>query len=130
MSSESSESSEEVRTVSVTGGEKGAKPERYDLIPVEPLRLLARLYGNGAVKYAPHNWRRGYEWSKSYAALQRHANQFWGGQDVDPEMGLPHLVAVAWHALALVEFASTHPEFDDRFPSKITYTSEESNDVG
>lgn len=41
----------EVRVRSDSGGEKGRKPERYDLIPVEPLAEVARLYGAGAEKY-------------------------------------------------------------------------------
>ena len=105
----------EVRTVSATGGEKGTKPERYDLIPVEALAHVARLYGRGAEKYAAHNWRRGYEWSKSYAALQRHATQFWAGEDTDEEMGLPHLASVIFHAMALLVFMEEHRGFDDRY---------------
>lgn len=104
----------EVRSVSATGGEKGTKLERYDLIPDIPLRMLARHYGIGAQKYAERNWERGYEWSKSFAALNRHLWSFWGGEDIDAETSMPHMIAVAWHALALVEFCITHPEFDDR----------------
>ena len=70
----------EVRTTSKTGGEKGVKLERFDLIPVGPLTELARLYGIGAKKYDDRNWEKGYEWSKSYAAMQRHANEFWAGK--------------------------------------------------
>jgi hypothetical protein len=104
----------EVRTVSATGGEKGVKDLRYDLIPVFPLRELARLYGFGVKKYSDRNWEKGYEWSKSYAALQRHLNAFWGGEDFDAESGVPHLVNAAWHCFALVEWMQTHPEYDDR----------------
>lgn len=105
---------EEVRSVSSTGGAKGTKLARYDLLPVGPLRQVAEHYGKGASKYADHNWRRGYEWSKSYAALMRHATQFWSGEDIDEETGSHHMAAVAFHALALLEYAKTHPEFDDR----------------
>lgn len=105
----------EVRTTSATGGEKGMKPARYDLIPVGPLEILAKLYGKGAEKYDEHNWRQGYELSKSYAALQRHANQFWSGEDDDPEMGLSHMASVAFHAFAIIEILAMHPQYDDRF---------------
>lgn len=105
----------EVRTTSSTGGEKGMKPERYDLIPVEALASVARLYGQGAKKYSEHNWRKGYEWSKSYAALQRHANEFWKGVDLDPETGEPHLAAVIFHALTMITFMDEQPDFDDRY---------------
>lgn len=104
----------EIRSVSTTGGEKGVKPERLSLIPVGPLLELARLYGVGAAKYDDHNWRRGYEFSKSYDALCRHLLQWWDGEDIDPEMGTSHLAAVAWHAFTLLYFLEHHPEFDDR----------------
>lgn len=105
----------EIRTVSPTGGEKGVKPERFDLIPVEALSSIARLYGVGAKKYAAHNWRRGYDWSKSYAAMMRHANLFWSGEDIDPETGEPHMAAVAFHAMTLIVFMQEQREFDDRY---------------
>lgn len=107
-------SSEEVRTTSSTGAEKGTKLERFDLIPIGPLTELARHFGEGAKKYADRNWERGYEWNKSYAALMRHLTQFWGGEDRDPETGSKHIIAVAWHAMALAQFMDQHPNFDDR----------------
>lgn len=110
----------EVRSVSATGGEKGTKDERYDLLPAGALAAVARHYGVGAAKYADHNWRRGYEWSKSYAAMQRHAQAFWGGEDIDAETGSPHMAAVAFHALALLTFADEHPSYDDRFRPAAT----------
>lgn len=115
----------EIRTTSSTGAEKGMKPERYDLIPVEAMAIVARLYGKGAEKYAAHNWRKGYEWSKSYSAMQRHGTQFWGGEDIDEEMGLPHLAGVVFHALSLMTFMIEHPEFDDRYKAETPEISDE-----
>ena len=40
----------EVRITSPTGGQKGQKIERFDLIPIKPLTGLARVYGKGAAK--------------------------------------------------------------------------------
>jgi hypothetical protein len=110
---------DEVRTVSSTGAEKGVKAARHDLIPVPALDLLARLYGKGADKYAAHNWRKGYEWSKSYAAAQRHMVLFWDGEDIDPEMGLPHVICAVFHMFALATYMIEHPEFDDRFKKEV-----------
>lgn len=107
-------SADEVRTVSTTGGEKGDKPARFDLIPVGPLHDLAELYGAGARKYEARNWERGYPWHLSYAALMRHATQFWNGEDYDEETGAKHLASVAFHAFALMQFMDQHPGFDDR----------------
>ena len=106
---------DEVRTVNqATGGEKGQKLARFDLVPVLPLTQLAEHYGRGAEKYADRNWERGTDWSLNYAALLRHVTEWWSGENVDSETGSHHLVAVAWHAFALLEFAQTHPELDDR----------------
>lgn len=105
----------EVRIVNTeTGGEKGSKLARFDLIPARPLELLAEHYGRGSKKYEDRNWERGYKWSLSFAAMMRHAWAFWRGEDIDPETGSPHMVAVAWHAFALIEFALCHPRMDDR----------------
>jgi hypothetical protein len=132
----------EVRTTSSTGGQKGVKLARFALIPIGPLTELAEHYGVGASKYANHQWRDGYEWSKSYDAMMRHATAFWAGYDYDvcsndPEgcshvdlegkpfvavredacfnhTGSHHMVAVAWHAFGLLEFKDSHPGHDDR----------------
>lgn len=109
----------EERTISSTGGEKGVKPQRYSLIPVEPLSLLAELYGNGAKKYVAHNFRNGYEWSKSYDAAMRHMNAFWSGEDIDPEMQVPHVICAAWHMFTLTCFMIEHPEHDDRYKAEM-----------
>jgi hypothetical protein len=108
----------EVRVTADTGGQKGTKPERFDLLQPEVLALDAILLGRGADKYDDHNYRKGYPWSLSFAALMRHAWAFWNGEDRDPEMGVPHMTCVRFHAGALVEFLE-HPDryarFDDRY---------------
>jgi hypothetical protein len=118
----------ETRVTSSTGGQKCQKPARYDLIPPMPLETLAKLYGRGAEKYADHNWRSGYDWSLSFAALQRHVWAFWNGENIDDELQLPHLAAVAFHAFSLLHF-SGHPEyaqFDDRYTTLQPKTGEQS----
>lgn len=99
-----------------TGGAKGTKPARHDLIPPEALHVLAEQYGYGASIYGDNNWRKGYNWSLAYAAMQRHANAFWAGETDDPDTNLPHMAAVAFHALTLITY-TTHnwySQFDDR----------------
>lgn len=106
---------DEIRVVNEeTGGEKGQKLARFDLIPAKPLWAVAEHYGKGARKYADRNWERGYAWSLSIGALERHLNLFKQGETLDEETGSPHLAAVVFHALALLEFSETHPELDDR----------------
>jgi hypothetical protein len=136
----------EVRETSLTGGQKGVKLSRHDLIPVKSLQLLAEHFGKGAKKYDAHNWRRGYEWSKSYNAMRRHMDAFWAGYELDvcsnepdaclhehSEKGLwagepdtcwnhtgsHHIVAVMWHATVLLEIIERYPDYDDRYiPNK------------
>ena len=87
---------------------------RYDLIPVGPLRELARVYTIGAAKYAPRGWETGMDWSRIIAAMQRHVEAWRDGETLDPVDGQHHLSSVAWCAFALMEFERTHPDLDDR----------------
>jgi hypothetical protein len=92
-----------------TGGVKGQKLARFDMIPPDVLWELAEHYGRGEAKYPSDetglpNWQRGYSWRLSVAALLRHFYAFLQGEDVDPENGSSHLIAVIWHAMALRYF--------------------------
>ena len=117
----------ETRVTSPTGSSKNSKLARYDMIPADALELVAKHYGKGAEKYPPFdsgdgngvldNWRRGYAWSLSFAAMMRHAWAFWRGEDIDPETGSPHLAAVVWHALAMLHWSlndDLKQKYDDR----------------
>lgn len=108
---------EEIRTTSVTGGQKGVKAQRHSLLPRHGLDVIAEVFGFGAQKYEDHNWRRGYEWSKSYDALQRHLTAWWDGEDIDPESGLSHLGHAGFHILVLATWERLDGQgsrFDDR----------------
>lgn len=134
----------EVRTTSSTGGQKGVKLERHDLIPVGPLKALAEHFGIGALKYDEHQWRKGYELGKSYASIFRHATDWMAGKSYDTcsaanfegcshvtidgepfkspredacynHTGSHHMIAVAWHAFVIQENETRYPEHDDRF---------------
>ena len=91
---------------------------RYDLVPVEPLRLLAAVLTFGAAKYADRNWEGGFDWSRVYAALQRHLNAWWGGESIDSETGLSHLAHAACCLFFLMEFEARSTGHDDRPYSK------------
>lgn len=119
--------SDEVRQTSDSGAQKGSKLARYDMIPADALELVAKHYGKGAEKYPPFdnddgygvldNWRRGYAWSLSFAAMMRHAWAFWRGEDIDPETGSPHLAAIVWHALTMLHWSNNEElkeKYDDR----------------
>ena len=106
----------EDRTVDpATGGEKGSKLARFDLLPWDALWHVAEHYGRGAAKYADRNWEKGFKWSLCHAALHRHLAQFWQmGERTDAETGGHHLAAVAFHALALLAFDLRLAGTDDR----------------
>lgn len=111
-----SEQSTEVRMVDPdTGAQKGSKLARFDLIPPSVIWELAEHFGKGAEKYEPSNFLKGYDWGLSYAAAQRHLNEFWNGEDFDEETGSKHVIAAAWHCLALAKFMDIRPEKDDRW---------------
>lgn len=102
--------------VTVDGGGlryNSGKP-RFDLIPADGLRALARHYTRGAEKYADRNWERGMDWSKCFASLERHVWAWMGGEDFDPETGSHHMIAVAWNALALAVYSFRKIGNDDR----------------
>ena len=89
-----------------TGGAKGSKDARFDLIPSDVLWEVSEHYGKGERKYPTGedgipNWQKGYNWRLSVAALQRHLHAFLMGEDFDEETGSHHLVAVIWHAIAI-----------------------------
>ena len=96
-----------------TGGRKGQKIARFDLIPPEALWALAEVYGRGAQKYADRNWELGYPWSLCVGALMRHLLRWIMGERCDPETGCHHLAQVAWHAFALFTFEARQKGTDD-----------------
>ena len=97
----------EIRITSPTGGEKGQKPERHELIPGHALDAVARVYAFGANKYKDNNWRYNYPWSLSLGALLRHVNATKKGEWLDSESGEPHLAHAVFHCLAMLEWAAT-----------------------
>lgn len=104
----------EVRVIDpATGGAKGSKLARFDLLPYDALYILAEHFGKGAEKYEPRNWERGYDWGLSFAAAMRHGTAWWQGEELDAE-GFAHLTAFAWHALVLLAFSSRQLGTDSR----------------
>lgn len=108
---------EEVRsTDSKTGGQKGAKLAKLGALDPRAIMEVAKVAGFGAIKYARYNFVKGYDWSLSYDAAQRHLHSFWDHEEADPESGISHLAHAAWHCLALLTFSLRGKGTDDRFP--------------
>lgn len=105
----------EIRVVDPeTGGAKGQKATQMSTLDPVALDMLGRVGGMGAEKYDRYNYLKGYAWHLSYDAAQRHAQAFWGGEDLDPESGLPHTAHAAWHFNALTSFLVRERGTDDR----------------
>lgn len=107
---------DEVRVTSLTGGQKGQKLAR--LGSLDPLALLevAKVAGFGEQKYDRLNYMKGYDWSLSFDAGQRHRLTFWSGEeDFDPESGICHLAHSVWQDLTLLAFFLRKRGNDDRW---------------
>jgi hypothetical protein len=85
------------------------------LLSTEAMNQTAAVLAFGAEKYAEHNWRKGFVWSRPLAAAMRHITAFNAGEDKDPESGLSHLAHAACCIMFLLEFEKTHKELDDRY---------------
>jgi hypothetical protein len=95
------------------------KDSGFWLIPRRPLIALAKVYAIGAAKYAPRGWEAGMEWSRVVDPLFRHLLKWMTGEKYDPVDGQHHLASVAWAALTLMEYETTHPELDDLARDRI-----------
>lgn len=89
------------------------------LLSSEALMQTAAVLKFGADKYAAHNWRGGFAWSRPLAAAMRHILAFNAGEDKDPESGLSHLAHAACCIMFLLEFEKTHQELDDRYKPNV-----------
>jgi hypothetical protein len=87
---------------------------RFDLIPTEPLRRLAKLYERGAVKYGERNWEKGQPLMRYIDSAMRHLNCLIAGEPTED-----HATAVVWNMFAFmytqtkVRFGLLPPELND-----------------
>lgn len=96
-----------------TGGAKGSKETQLAWAPPEGLTALGDVYGYGATKYDPTNYRKGYKWSLSVNALFRHVMLWLNGESYDTESKKHHLAHAAWHCLTLIMFEVRKKGEDD-----------------
>lgn len=93
-----------------------------NLLSTEAMNQTAAVLKFGAIKYAEHNWRNGFQWSRPLAAAMRHITAFNDGENTDPESGLSHLAHAACCIMFLLEFEKTHQELDDRYKHDVPPT--------
>ena len=79
---------------------------RWDLLPLEDIEDVVKVYTEGAKKYAPNSWQElpdGYNRYK--AALFRHLLEYEKGNEIDEETGCKHLAQVVWNAIAMLHIS-------------------------
>lgn len=85
---------------------------------------IGRISAFGAKKYHSRNWLMapGMAWSSVYESLLRHLLAWQGGEEVDAESGLSHLLHAAWNLMALYTYSieEAYAPGDDR-PSRIEW---------
>ena len=92
-----------------------ADKSRVDLIDPDWLIGVGNVLKFGANKYADHNWRRGFKFSRLIAACFRHLLAIMRGEDIDPESGLPHVDHLSCSVMFLAWHLKNKPELDDRW---------------
>ena len=75
----------------------GASKVPLHLVPPSAKHFLAEALGDGARKYGPYNWRDSKISISTYkAAMERHMDAFWDGEDYAADSGVHHVA----HAMA------------------------------
>lgn len=92
---------------------------RLELLSPIALTEIAKVMTFGAKKYADHNWRKGFKWSRLLGATLRHVLAFMGGEDKDPESGISHLAHAGCCIMFLLEHESVHKQLDDRYKPEM-----------
>lgn len=82
--------------------------------PLEVLREAIGVFCYGEKKYARYNWMKGMKWSVPLACIVRHDLAIRGGQELDPESGLPHRGHIACNLIMLLYYINHYTEGDDR----------------
>lgn len=74
---------------------------RWDLLPLEEIEDIVKVYTSGANKYGENTWQlldNGYQRYK--AAMLRHLLEYEKGNKIDEDTGCQHLAQVVWNAIA------------------------------
>lgn len=99
---------------------------RFDLVPINALTDIARVFSFGAKKYSDFNWKKGkgMEWHRLFSACLRHLNSFWDGEDYDKESKFHHVAAAGCNIMMLLSLILDEHGVDDR-PCKLCNSTEE-----
>lgn len=97
----------------------GVTKAPLSVLPMQVVYEAALGMYEGALKYGAFNYRiAGVRASVYYDAVQRHMNQWWEGEDIDPDSGLSH-VTKAITTLMVLRDAMLNDKFNDDRPPKV-----------
>lgn len=93
------------------------KPRYYCNVPANVIRETSVGMLEGGMKYGRHNYRvAGVLASVYYDATIGHINDWWEGQDIDPDSGLHHITKAIASLIVLRDAQMNNMEKDDRPP--------------
>lgn len=96
----------------------GARKVPLHLVPPAAKHYLAEALADGAKKYGPYNWRDASISISVYkAAMERHMDAFWDGEDCAADSGVHH-VAHAMACCALILDAMSVGKLHDDRPTR------------
>lgn len=85
------------------------------LVPPSAKHFLAEALGDGARKYGPYNWRDSKISISTYkAAMERHMDAFWDGEDYAADSGVHHVAHAMACCALILDAMSIDMLVDDR----------------
>ncbi len=94
----------------------------YECIPLHLIAGAARVFKQVTMRkekpYPMWNWATGMVWSKPYACMLRHLDEWYRGEDNDKETNENHLHHALCNLLILIHCQDAYEEGDDR-PTKF-----------
>ena len=92
---------------------------RWDLLPYDAVEEVVKVLTYGANKYEARNWERGIEYSRLFAAAQRHMVAWMKGEDIDPESNRHHLAHAVCELLFILAFEQRGQTYLNDIPRTI-----------
>lgn len=93
----------------------GASKVPLHLVPPSAKHFLAEALGDGAHKYGPYNWRDSKISISTYkAAMERHMDAFWDGEDYAADSGVHHVAHAMACCALILDAMSIDMLVDDR----------------
>lgn len=87
---------------------------KWSLVCYKSLEPMVEVLMFGAIKYAPHNWKKGLLYTEICESMLRHIYNFLDGRNRDKESRLLEVGHIMCNALFLSFMYLFRPDLDDR----------------